>query len=121
MAIPSYPDVLPLPLLGSSTFNKQSNILRTEMNSGRARQRRRFLKTPSYMAAKWQLSSLNAALFEGFYEYDLKDSDWFLLKIPTPSGLVEREVRFVSSPLENYRPIGSGKWQYEAKIEIKDR
>lgn len=41
------------------------------------------------------------------------------MKIPTPRGLVEHQVRFMKSPLENYKPLGAGKWQYQANIEVK--
>ncbi|WP_350635637.1 hypothetical protein [Pseudoalteromonas sp. GW168-MNA-CIBAN-0100] len=116
-----YPSILPFPLLSSTSFKQQSNILRTEMNSGRARQRRRFLSVPTTMAATWQLSKTMATSFEGFYENSLKDNEWFLMKIPTPQGLVEHEVRFVNSPMENYKPIGSGRWNYQANIEVKKR
>lgn len=116
-----YPSILPLPLLSSTSFKQQSNILRTEMNSGRARQRRRFLSVPTTMAATWQLSSRMADVFEGFYKYNLTGNEWFLLKIPTPQGLVEHEARFINSPMESYKPLGAGRWSYQANVEIKER
>tara|TARA_R110000744_G_C19371688_1_gene562887 strand:- start:9051 stop:9428 length:378 start_codon:yes stop_codon:yes gene_type:complete len=91
------------------------------MNSGRARQRRRFLSVPTTMAATWRLSTRMAVIFEGFYEHELKDNEWFLLFIPTPQGLVEHEARFINSPMENYKPLGADKWSYQANIEIKKR
>ena len=91
------------------------------MNSGRARQRRRFLSVPTTMPATWQLSSRMATIFEGFYEHDLKDNEWFLMDIPTPQGLVEHEVRFINSPMENHKPLGADRWSYQANIEIKQR
>lgn len=116
-----YPSILPFPLLSSTSFKQQSNILRTEMNSGRARQRRRFLSVPTTMAATWRLSNRMAVIFEGFYEHGLKDNEWFLLFIPTPQGLVEHEARFINSPMENHKPLGAGRWSYQASIEMKAR
>jgi hypothetical protein len=91
------------------------------MNSGRARQRRRFLSVPTTMAATWRLSTRMAAVFEGFYKNDLIGNEWFLLKIPTPQGLVEHEARFINSPMESYKPLGAGRWSYQANVEIKER
>ena len=91
------------------------------MNSGRARQRRRFLSVPTTMAATWQLSNRKATVFEGFFEHDLKENEWFLMDIPTPKGMIEHEVRFINSPMEGYKPLGAGKWSYQANIEIKKR
>lgn len=116
-----YPSILPLPLLSSTSFKQQSNILRTEMSSGRARQRRRFLSVPTTMAATWRLSSGLATAFEGFYEHGLKENEWFLMGIPTPQGMTEHEVRFINSPMEGYKKLGAGKWSYQANIEIKKR
>lgn len=116
-----YPSILPYPLLSSTSFKQQSNILRTEMNSGRARQRRRFLSVPTTMPATWRLSSRLATVFEGFYEHDLKDNEWFLMDIPTPQGMIEHEVRFINSPMESCKPLGAGRWSYQANIEIKNR
>ena len=73
------------------------------------------------MPATWRLSSRLATVFEGFYEHDLKDNEWFLMDIPTPQGMIEHEVRFINSPMEGYKPLGAGKWSYQANIEIKKR
>lgn len=116
-----YPSILPYPLLSSTSFKQQSNTLRTEMNSGRARQRRRFLSIPTTMSATWRLSSRLATVFEGFYEHDLKANEWFLMDVPTPQGMIEHEVRFINSPMESYKPLGADKWSYQANIEIKKR
>ena len=73
------------------------------------------------MPATWRLSSTLATVFEGFYEHDLKGNEWFLMDIPTPQGMIEHEVRFINSPMESYKPLGAGKWSYQANIEIKKR
>jgi len=91
------------------------------MNSGRARQRRRFLSVPTTMPATWRLSSTLATVFESFYEHSLKANEWFLMDIPTPQGMIEHEVRFINSPMEGYKPLGAGRWSYQANIEIKKR
>lgn len=115
-----YPTGLKYPLLSSTSFKQQSNILRTEMGSGRARQRQLYDSVPTIMAATWSLPRHQATIFEGFIKHGLKNSAWFLMDVLTPRGLIKHQVRFVKSPFENYRPLGSGRWQYQASIEIKE-
>lgn len=112
-----YPTGLKYPLLSSTSFKQQSNILRTEMGSGRARQRQLYDSVPTMMAATWRLSRNQAIIFEGFIE--IVGITWFLMKVLTPRGLVDHQVRFTKSPLENFKPLGSGKWEYQTNVEIK--
>ena len=114
-----YPKSLKYPLLSSTSFQQQSNILRTEMGSGRARQRQLFDSVPTIMSATWKLPRRQAVIFEGFCTNDINVTEWFLMDIPTPRGLLQHQVRFTKSPFENYKLLGSGKWQYQAQIEIK--
>ncbi|NRA56234.1 MAG: hypothetical protein HRU23_18995 [Gammaproteobacteria bacterium] len=118
----NYPDSLPSPLLKPLSFKRQSNVLRTKMDSGQARVRRRFKSVPTSMTATWRCKSTDAAVFEGFITHALHDgSAWFTMNILTPLGLVQHEVRFITSPMENYQPISAIWWQYKAQIEIKHR
>lgn len=116
-----FPDSLPFPLLASTTFKQASNILRSELDTGTANQLRRGFILPTKMAASWQLNLVQAAIFERFYEYDLKENEWFSIKIPTPLGLILHDVRFVGSPMDNYKLINSFTLLYECTIEIKER
>ena len=115
-----YPSNLPSPLLSSHTLKQQSNLLRTKMDSGHSRVRRRFNSVPTIMPASWRCKSDIAAAFEGFVTHGLHDcTAWFLMNILTPSGLVEHEVRFITSPLEDRKPLSASHWEYTAQIEIK--
>jgi phage-related minor tail protein len=64
-----YPDeYLPMPLMDGYGFKPISPLLRTEMTSGRARQRRRYTSTPTQASVKWifQTDAL-AQVFEAFF------------------------------------------------------
>jgi hypothetical protein len=118
----TYPDSLPRPLLSSLAFKQQSNVLRTEMDSGTARVRKRFSSVPTFMDASWKINATECEAFEGFIEHALNSAvNWFVLAIKTPQGLVEHDVRFVQNPMENYKPISKKFWEYSANIEIKKR
>ena len=116
----NYPLTLPLPRLKEVSYKRQSNILRTEMGSGRARQRRRFLSVPTFMEATWRLRKDEAVIFEGFVDQGVQLTGWFLMDILTPKGVVKHQVRFVKDPLENFKPISALVWQYQAQVEVKE-
>jgi hypothetical protein len=117
-----YPSNLPSPLLSSHALKQQSNLLRTKMDSGHSRSRRRFKSVPTVMSATWHCKNEKAAAFEGFITHALHDcTAWFLLDILTPNGLIEHEVKFITSPLEEYKPLSLTHWEYKAKIEINKR
>jgi len=71
------------------------------------------------MAATWKLEANKAVIFEAFVDKSLNLLSPFLLKIPTPSGLIDHEVRFKTSPFDSYKPLEHGRWQYQAQIEVK--
>ncbi|WP_105215690.1 hypothetical protein [Pseudoalteromonas sp. T1lg22] len=117
----SYPKDLKLPLLSSHGLAQKPNLLRTEMSSGRARQRKRFQSVPTILSASWKLNPYQAQLFEGFVTHGTGDAvNWFVMPLLTPQGVVEHEVRFIQSPLESCSFSG-GFWNYSANIEIKKR
>lgn len=115
-----YPENLPAPLLNTHSLKQQSNLLRTKMDSGHARVRRRFTSVPTTMEASWRCKAEQAAVFEGFITHALRGGvSRFLMNVLTPLGVIEHEVRFITSPLEDYKPISGTWWEYKAKIEIK--
>ena len=85
-----YPDeYLPMPLMDGYGFKPISPILRTEMTSGRAQQRRRYTSTPTQASVKWIFKTdALAQVFEAFFRDALKDGQsWFYLKLQTPIGV----------------------------------
>ncbi|WP_085065464.1 hypothetical protein [Pseudoalteromonas sp. TB51] len=116
----NYPSSLPLPRLKDAAYKRQPNILRTEMSTGRARQRRKHLSVPTHMEATWRLRKDEATVFEGFVDDGVNLIDWFLMDILTPRGVVKHQVRFMKDPLENMKPISALVWQYQAQIEMKE-
>lgn len=93
-----YPDeYLPMPLMDGYGFKPISPLLRTEMTSGRARQRRRYTSTPTHASVKWifQTDAL-AQVFEAFFRDALKDGQsWFYLRLQTPIGVKPYKARFI--------------------------
>ena len=64
-----WPDRLPLPTLEGYGVQPGEAVLRTEMEAGPARQRRRFTDVPSRIAVRWVLQPDQFALFEAWYRW----------------------------------------------------
>lgn len=114
-----YPDYLPHPHFTSQGVKQQSNILRSEMSSGRTRQRRRFFVVPSYETVEWRLSPDKAASFLGWVDHAIMGGvRWFRLNQRTELGVLPLDVRLSQHPLENQKQRG-GKFIYSVKCEIR--
>lgn len=120
MAI-EYPSQLPTPLREGYGLNTTSPLMRTKMDSGRSRQRRKFKNVPVIISAAWLLNTPQAQIFESFYRDEISDgAQWFICKLQTPYGLQNYDVRFVdiySGPTL----VGLSSWRYTAQIEIRER
>lgn len=121
MALAEYPATLPLPLQEGYGFKHTSPLMRTDMDSGRARQRQRFTSTPSMVTVSWLMTEPEAALFEGWYRYGLTDgADWGLLPIRTPQGIRQYRARFTD--IYDGPSLTGGKyWRYSAELEVFER
>ena len=121
MATIDFPAGLPLPLRNGYDTNHVSPMMRTEMQAGRARQRRRYTSVPTMVSVSWIMTDQQAQLFEGFFRWTLVDgTEWFNLTLLTPMGLKPYEARFA----EMYNgPTLTGRdlWTFTAELEIKDR
>lgn len=118
-----YPhDYLPMPLQDGYAFQPLSPLLRTQMTTGRARQRRAYISTPTQANVQWFMETdAQAQLFESWYRDSITDgADWFMMKLQTPIGVELYKCRFtdiyqgpaLSAP--NY-------WKFSATLELWQR
>ena len=116
-----YPAGLPLPLQTGYGLQTVSLLIRTQMQSGRSRQRRTFTSVPQSVTVSWLFTEVQAQLFENFFQVSLVDgSMWFFAELQTPLGFMPVECRFVeiySGP----SLIGFNKWNVSATLETKER
>ena len=116
-----YPIQLPPPIREGYEFAPVSSMVRTEMQSGRARQRRRFTSVPTMASVSWILTAVQARYFESWYEGVLTSgSEWFEMPLITPLGNFRHVVRFT----DIYRgptPITVNHFKYTAQLEMRDR
>lgn len=116
-----YPAGLPLPLRSGYDLSHVSPLMRTELQSGRARQRRRYTSVPSMASVSWSFSQSEAQLFEAWFRWTLSDgAEWFNATLRTPLGLMPYECRFADM-YNGPALVGIDRWQVSATIEIRER
>lgn len=93
------------PLLAPYKLQRQPNILRTQMATGHARQRRISRHVPTKMTAEWIIEADKRNDFIGFIDYSLQGGVvWFNLPVLLGDQLIDHECRFVSHPADDEKP-----------------
>jgi hypothetical protein len=83
----NWPDGLPCVQREGHTTQHGTPFIRTELDSGRARQRRKFTSVPSVQQCSWVFTSLECIVFEAWFRDSLCDGvRWFNIYIRTPRG-----------------------------------
>ncbi|MFT7337637.1 MAG: hypothetical protein ACI92B_000959 [Marinobacter maritimus] len=122
MAIVDYPAELPTPARAGYALQHTSPFMRTEMATGRARQRRTFTSVPSMVQLSWLLTNQQAQLFEAWFAHGITDgADWFNITLTTPIGkLAPYECRFTEM-YDGPALAGRDHWRFNAQVEIRER
>ena len=120
MTVIIFPKRLPYPTVEGYSIRPEEAIIRTDMEAGPARQRRRYTQTPSKITIKWIMSPEQFCLFEAWYKYYAKEgAEWFIITLSGGIGLTEQEARFTQ---QFEASIISGRlWQITTELEIRDR
>lgn len=116
----TFPNHLPLPTVQGYKIKPDDAILRTDMESGLARQRRRFTQTPSKINVRWLMNQEQFSLFEAWYKYHAKEgAEWFLISLLGGLGLLQQEARFIK---QFEASLFNGiLWEITSELEIRDR
>lgn len=117
MAI-EYPRGLPPPMRDNYGFTPTNNIVRTDMQSGRARQRVEFEDVPDMVKLKWTLSQNESALF-GTWARNVVGAGWCTIPLLTPMGYDTLEVRFTER-VDGPALTGRYHWIWTATCELRD-
>lgn len=112
-----FPDGLPPAIRGNYAFTPTNRIQRTEMDSGRARQRILFDSVPSFVTLTWVMTDSQAIFFDTWAD-QVAGAGWFTIPIRSPNGFENTEVRFTQSP-SGGELIGVDYWSYTAQVELR--
>ena len=118
-----YPhDSLPMPLQEGYGFQPVSPLKRTQLTTGRARQRRAFTSTPTQASITWFMETDAQGLaFESWFRDALSDgAAWFMMKLQTPSGIKFYKCRFTDI-YQGPVLVAPIYWKYTATLELWER
>lgn len=116
----TWPTTLPLPTIEGYGVHPGEAILRTEMEAGPARQRRRFTSVPSRISVRWLFRRQQFALFEAWYRWHAKEGgEWFEIDLLGGLGLVAHEARFARQFEARVR--GGVLWEVTSELEVRER
>ena len=116
----TWPPTLPLPTVEGYGIRPGEAILRTEMEAGPARQRKRFTQVPSRIAVRWLMRREQFALFEAWYRWQAKEGgEWFEIPLLGGVGLLDHEARFTRQ--FEARLTGGVLWEIASELEVRER
>jgi hypothetical protein len=117
----NFPDGLPAPLRSGYNINHVSPMMSSDLQSGRARKRRRYTSVPSMVNVSWILTQGQAVIFEAWFKYTISDGvEWFNSKLLTPIGLTDYECRFTDM-YSGPELVGKNLFRFTAQLEIRER
>lgn len=116
-----WPSTLPLPTVQGYAVQPGEAILRTEMEAGLARQRRRFTDVPTKVSVRWIMRRDQYAIFEGWYRWHAREgASWFAITLLGGLGLLEQEARFTRQ-FSSRLLAGGTLWEITSELEIRER
>lgn len=114
----SWPTYLPAPQRRGYEINPGDPTLRTQMDAGPDRVRRRFTAIPSRIGVGWCFSEAQLALFEAWHKYKIADgSAWFTVNLVNGQGSQSVEARFAKPPKKVL--LGGSNWDVGAELEVR--
>lgn len=115
----TWPDIFPAPTLQSYSIAPDEVIARTKMDSGPARQRRRFTSAPTMVGVRWIFTDDLFAMFEAWYKYKaLAGAAWFTISLNNGIGSTGQQARFVEP--YSATPLSDRSWEVATKLEVRE-
>lgn len=115
----TWPTTLPRPQVPGYALEPGQAFLRTQMDAGPARQRRRFSTTPTAVPVSVRLTKDQLATFEAWHHYEIADgTGWFTVTIANGKGLVSCEARF-SGPYKAVPESSILRWSISSTFEVR--
>jgi hypothetical protein len=117
----TWPSTLPAPLRPGYGLAPVDQSLRTEMESGAARSRRRTYSRNDRVTVAWSLSDAQMDIFRTWFENDAEaagGSAWFSISLRIGNtGATAQEARFVGA--YQMQQLGADRWSVTATLEVR--
>ena len=115
--MPTYPTQLPAPLVSGYALQPQDVGIRTAMDSGIARTRKRFSARPiTTVPVNWLMSQNQLAIFDAWML--AYASDWFFINLAGSLGIQTVQARLVGA-WTSVPAGGSALWSVSATLEVR--
>lgn len=117
----NWPVSLPKPALSGYSVEPQNAVLKTQMEAGPNRYRKRYTAVPTDIKGRILLNAAQMAIFKTFYQVTINQgADWFVFDgLNTGSGFtVGSEVHFTEPYKANL--IGRGQWDVSFSLELRN-
>jgi hypothetical protein len=116
--MPAWPNTVPYsPVMASYQEQKQSQVLRSDMDTGAAKTRRRFTAAVVTVQVEWLWTETQFATFEAFFETDLEGGALPFDGVHPRTGAAAK-IRFVDPYTPQYSGYPQTPWKVLAKLEI---
>lgn len=116
----TWPSDLPAPEIDGYGIQPQAAIIRTDMDQGPARQRRRFRSAPTHYPVKWFMTEPQLSTLESWFHHVIEDgAAWFDISLRNGQGLQSVEARFIA-PWQATM-MGGPHYEVSATLEVRNR
>ena len=115
----AWPSTLPVPLASGYGIAPMDPTLRTDMEAGMPRVRRRTSARNDRITLSWIMSDAQAAIYRSWFDVDIAGgASWFTVDLALATGgLVPSEARFTKPPALAH--LGRLKWQVSGEVEVR--
>lgn len=118
----TWPSTLPAPQIANYALQTQDNTVRTDMEGGAARVRRRTTATPDEVTLRFLLDATQMATFRTFWEDDwLHGAAWVFLPIKDgrAAATTSKECRPKPATFKA-TPVSAAQWVLELTVEVRN-
>lgn len=117
----SWPSTLPEASLRGMGVSPTDAVIRTDMDAGIVKMRRRYRNPPTTFSVEWVMTQAQYRIFTGWFESVIAfGADSFTIDLPDGAGTAtEMTVRFAQIWKAKY--LGTGNWSVSASLEVSNR
>lgn len=114
----TWPTTLPLPQVSGYSVKPVQAFLRTNMDKGAARQRKRFSAVPVIVSVSFMLTQTQFETFEAWWHFNIADgAGWFNTSLANGKGITTCEARFTGA---YEAPTAGGlNWLISGTLEVR--
>ncbi|ARQ46670.1 hypothetical protein [Oxalobacter formigenes] len=113
------PKMIPACAVDGYKISPQNATVRTEMETGPARQRRLSASMPTQLSVKWIMQRLEFKVFEAWFKHTIFDGTaWFVMEVDNGMGMTETDCRFVGP--YTVELAAKGIYNVSATLEVRD-